>query len=77
MCLDEEVAIKLIDLKFIKGDLHKKLLNNEINVLKQLRNEENIIQLFDVYNTKNNIYIVTELCDEDLSKTIKSKKTLP
>ena len=31
--------------------------------------------MFDVYNTKASTCIVTELCDEDLSKTIKSRKT--
>ena len=53
----------MIDLKFIKGELHRKLLQNEIAVLKQLKNTQNIIQIHDVFNTKNNIYIITELCN--------------
>lgn len=27
---------------------------------------ENIVKLFDVYQTSNNMYIITELCDSDL-----------
>lgn len=34
-----------------------------------------MLQLFEVYNTKNNTYIITELCDSDLSKRIKKKLT--
>lgn len=34
-----------------------------------------ILQLYEVYNTKNNTYIITELCDSDLSKKIKKKCT--
>ena len=33
--------------------------------------------MYDVFCTKTNTCIITELCDEDLSKTIKSKKCLP
>lgn len=32
-----------------------------------------MLQLYEVYNTKNNTYIITELCDSDLSKKIKRK----
>ena len=34
-----------------------------------------VLQLFEVYNTKNNTYIITELCDSGLSKKIKKKPT--
>jgi serine/threonine-protein kinase ULK/ATG1 len=33
----------------------------------------NILTLYEVYTTKNNTYIITELCDSDLSKFIKKK----
>lgn len=50
----------------------------EIEVLKSLKHSQNVIELFDVYNTKNNTYIVTELCEGgDLAKKIQQKKTLP
>lgn len=34
-----------------------------------------ILNLHDVFTTKNNTYIITELCDSDFSKTIKQKLT--
>jgi serine/threonine-protein kinase ULK/ATG1 len=47
-------------------------------VLKNLKNSENILEVYDIYNTKNNTYIITELCDGgDLSKYISSRKSLP
>jgi serine/threonine protein kinase len=48
-------------------------LANEIEHLKQLDYTSCILQLYEVYNTKNNTYIITELCDSDLSKKIKKK----
>lgn len=37
---------------------------------------KNIVELLDVYQTTNNMYIVTELCDEDLRSYLKKKKKL-
>lgn len=46
-------------------------------MLKNLKNSENILEVYDIYNTKNNTYIITELCDGgDLSKYISSRKCL-
>lgn len=37
----------------------------------------NIVKLLDVYQTNNNLYIVTEFCDEgDLRSYLKLKKKL-
>lgn len=42
-----------------------------------MKNCENIIEVYDIYSTKNNTYIITELCDGgDLSKLISNKKTI-
>jgi len=38
------------------------LLKNEINVLKKLKNI-NILDMYDFYQTNNNVYIITEICD--------------
>ena len=35
--LEEEVAIKVIDMKMLKGEVHKNLLAAEIDILKGLR----------------------------------------
>lgn len=49
-----------------------------MEVLKNLKNTENIIEVYDIYTTKNNTYIITELCDQgDLAKLINNKKTFP
>lgn len=56
---DEEVAIKMIDLKFIKGEVHKNLLANEIEILKLLKHLPNILEFYEVFSTKNNTCIIT------------------
>lgn len=39
---------------------------------------ENVVKLLDVYQTNNNMYIVTEFCEDgDLRSYIKKKKRLP
>lgn len=62
----------------LKGDVHKALLNSEIDVLKTFKKAPHIIEVFDILTTKNNTYIITELCDGgDLSKFIAQKRGLP
>lgn len=73
---NETVAVKVIDMRMIKGEVHKNLLASEIEVLKSLKNCDNIIEVYDIYNTKNNTYIITELCDGgDLAKMISSRRS--
>lgn len=36
-----------------------------------------MLHLYGVYATRNNTYIVTELCDGDFSKVLKDRKTIP
>lgn len=57
----------------LKCEVNRSLLANEIENLKQLNYTPAVLQLYEVYNTKNNTYIITELCDSDLSKRIKRK----
>lgn len=65
-------------MRMIKGEVHKNLLASEIDVLKSLKNCDNIIEVYDIYNTRNNTYIITELCEGgDLAKTISSKRSIP
>jgi serine/threonine-protein kinase ULK2 len=65
------VAIKVIDLRLLKNEINKILLESEIQVLKELKNLPFILSLCEVYTTKNNTYIITELCDSDLNKIVK------
>ena len=36
----------------------------------------NIVKLHDVYQTSNNMYIITEMCDHDLSNYLKVKRKM-
>lgn len=47
-------------------------------MLKTFKRSSNIIEVFDILTTKNNTYIITELCEGgDLSKFIAAKRGLP
>lgn len=63
----------MIDLRLLKNEINKILLESEIQVLKELKSLPHILSLHEVYTTKNNTYIVTELCDCDLNKIIKKR----
>ena len=67
----QAVAVKVIDLKMLKNEINRILLQSEIKVLKELRSQPHILALHDVFTTKNNTYIITELCSSDLSKHVK------
>lgn len=69
------MAIKAISRKSLKGKFYE-LLENEIKVLRACNNV-NIIKLFDIKKTTNNIYLVLEYCNEgDLQQYLKQKKRL-
>jgi serine/threonine protein kinase len=71
------VALKVIDMKALKNDVHRTLLMNEIECLRDLADSQHCIRMLDVYTTKNNTYIITELCREgDLAKTIETRGPL-
>lgn len=57
-----KVAIKIIDNNFMMDNYVKGLLESEIEAMKKLQHQ-NIVRLFDVLITKNNIYMVLEFCD--------------
>ena len=40
-------------------------------------NHQNIVKLYDVFQTNNNMYIITEICDYDLYHYLKEKRKLP
>jgi serine/threonine protein kinase len=56
------VAIKKIRTSDIKSKIAKRLLECEVSIIKIL-NHPNIIQCYDVFNSANNCYIITELCN--------------
>lgn len=70
-----DIAVKSIARDKLKGKFYE-LLENEIRVLRACDNI-NIIKLYDIKKTQNNIYLVTEYCNEgDLMQYLKEKKRL-
>ncbi len=70
------MAIKVIDLRK-EDELSKQFVNEEINILEtiKLRNPQNLLKLYDVFKTKNNLYIITEFCEgKDVAKLLRKKK---
>jgi len=57
----ETRAVKIIE-KDKMEEQEKVRLQYEVEVLKNL-NHPNIVRLFEVYESKDNIFLVTELCD--------------
>ena len=57
-----DVAIKAVNRKNLKGKFYE-LLENEIKVLRSCNNS-NIIKLYDIRKTSNNIYLIIEYCNE-------------
>lgn len=71
----EDVAIKTVNRKNLKGKFYE-LLENEIKVLKTCDNV-NIIKLYDIKKTSNNIYLMLEYCNEgDLMQYLKKRGKL-
>ena len=54
-------AVKIID-KLQLDDAERVRMKYEIDILKNL-NHPNIVRLFEVYESKSSIFLVTELCD--------------
>ncbi|CAD8147889.1 unnamed protein product [Paramecium octaurelia] len=70
-----DIAVKCVKRELLKGKFTE-LLENEIKVLRTCNND-NIIKLYDIKKTANNIYLIMEYCNEgDLSQYIKQKKFL-
>ena len=70
-----DVAVKAVNRAKLKGKYYE-LLENEIKVLRSCENP-NIIRLYDIKKTTNNIYLMLEFCNEgDLMQYLKLKKKL-
>jgi serine/threonine protein kinase len=54
------VAIKVVNFSSFTSTVAEQLLKNEVNILKEL-DHENVVKCLDVFKSKNNCYIVTEL----------------
>jgi serine/threonine-protein kinase ULK/ATG1 len=72
----ETIAIKVLELSKIQSEVEKYLLNNEINALRAL-SHPHILRTIEILMTKNNVYIMTEFCENgDLQQHIKKQGRL-
>lgn len=68
-----EVAIKVIELKSLRDQTSKHMLQTEIECFKETRHP-NLLRYENSFFTLNNCYIITEYCSAgDLSKYIKER----
>ena len=58
----EKFATKKIDKKFARNPKAKKYIDNEINILQKI-SHENIVKYYDVIETSQYYYLVTEYCN--------------
>jgi calcium-dependent protein kinase len=58
---DKKVAVKCINLIDMQKNLH--LLKREINIMKTLKHP-NIVELYEIYENKQYMYITMEMCTE-------------
>ena len=70
------MAVKVIDKKIFANKYNLKNVQSEIDIMKKI-DHPNIVKLHDVYQTNNNMYIVTEYCKGgDLNSYLKKHKRL-
>ncbi|KAL4460421.1 hypothetical protein ABPG74_000172 [Tetrahymena malaccensis] len=70
------VAIKAVDMRSLKTEYAWKMLCSEVKIMKKLKHPH-VVRLLDVFQTKNNTYIITEFCNQgDLRTYLKKKKSL-
>lgn len=77
-CIDngESVAVKVIDKKLFLNAYNLKNIQSEIDIMKMV-SHENIVKLYDIFQTTNNMYIITEFCEDgDLFHFLEKKKKL-
>jgi serine/threonine protein kinase len=58
----ERVAVKILEKSRIKDQADVRRVNREIKILKRARHT-NVIQLYEVIDTSNAIYLIMESCD--------------
>ena len=60
----------------LEDPINQMLLQQEVNALRALTHSQHVLRLHDVYTTRNNTYIVTELCEGDLAGVLKEKRQM-
>ncbi len=68
----QRVAVKVMERRLVTGKFSE-LFKNEVKILKSCQNE-NIIKIYDIQKSQNNIYMIYEFCNEgDMSDYLKTK----
>jgi serine/threonine protein kinase len=73
--LGMDVAIKQINMKKIKEEKELQALNLEIEIMKKVRSQH-IVEFIEQFTFNNVVYIVMELCTNDLRKELKRRSRL-
>jgi len=74
--IKEKCAVKILEKKFLESSRDIQRLKKEIKILKKIRHK-NIIQLYDIMESKRNLYFVMEYCKNgELFDYIVKKKRL-
>lgn len=74
---DSVCAVKVIDQKLFANAYNFKTIQSEIEIMKKIQHK-NIVALYDVYQSANNIYLVTEYCEEgDLKDYLRLRHKIP
>ncbi|CAD8166016.1 unnamed protein product [Paramecium pentaurelia] len=71
---NQVVAIKVINFSTLTTPISQTLLKNEITILKQL-DHENLMKVYEIFETKNNTYIICEYCNDGDLANILEKTT--
>ena len=58
----QAVAIKIVSKEEAQKSQNSKLVEAELKFLERLKGKPNIIQVHSTIRTKNNVYIITDLC---------------
>jgi serine/threonine-protein kinase ULK/ATG1 len=68
------VAIKKIDFKMLEKDSYlEQSIYSEIKILSKFKHS-NIVELYEVLNSKRSLYIIMEFCqDGDLKKSLQKR----
>lgn len=72
------MAVKVVARVQAKKELNVPLAEVEIKCLQRLKGAAHVLQFLSAIQTKNNIYVITELCDRGcLADLIASERRLP
>ena len=67
----------MIDKKLFLNAYNLKNIQSEIDIMKMV-DHDNIVKLHNIYQTTNNMYIITEFCeDKDLHHMLEARKCVP